>query len=248
MDSILKYYKIIILIIILIIIYRYIFHIDTFISINTIQDNYIDKLLGYDKNITLKTTFNGIEYKLASIHKSLCFSYDTMNNCISNILVLIQTDNNKIPKESSNFSLIKVEKNNTKSNLNSYKLIGNVKHHDNSFIKHSVSMAGEFTLLSYACLDGSTLGNDPFSTIEIIRIPNKENNNRKYIIRLAHHELIGNKYILHNKHGVPHLNYKYIGLCKDENCKIDDDNMYRLCLYDHETNPFVLQFEFDLVN
>jgi hypothetical protein len=148
-----------------------------------------------------------------------------------------------IPNHNSDFTLVKVRHHDKKSKIHAYKLIGRVVGPDNSFMRHAISMAGEYSTLDLVCLDGGTLDNNPFSTLELIEVPNKSGPEPKFILRLAHHVLIGGKHPLHDKHGHPVLEYKYIGLCKNNTCDMNNKKYHRLCLYDKENNPFVLEFQ-----
>lgn len=153
-----------------------------------------------------------------------------------------------MPYTNSDFNLINVYGFDKNSKLKTYKLIGRVTNYNNSLSRYSISMAGDYTPLDLVCLDGGTLDNTPFSTLEIIEVPNKSGSEPKYILRIKHQSTIGGKHLLHDRHGKPIYEYKFVGLCQNNTCKMNNKNYHRLCLYDKETNPFVLEFEINIVD
>jgi hypothetical protein len=354
-------YIIISLVILLLI--KYFYCNENFAASHKHKEDSLHKFVGRDKIINLTTTFSGTKYVLASYPKQACSNYDKLNECLANVLVLVDMEEHQqnianmqqkreddekicqvkhqikchratrkkhaermskhhakhheahhakhhearhakhheshhakhheshhakhhekfeniegfaevlgethsinnsdalalrkdldecsktppecvtIPNHNSDFTLVKVSHHDKKSKIHAYKLIGRVVGPDNSFMRHSVSMAGEYSSLDLVCLDGGTLDNNPFSTLELIEVPNKLGPEPKFILRLAHHVLIGGKHPLHDKHGHPVLEYKYIGLCKNNTCDMNNKKYNRLCLYDKENNPFVLEFQ-----
>ena len=161
-----------------------------------------------------------------------------------------------IQYNNTEFSLVKTKPFNSMSGLPAYKLIGNVNGPQKNIMNYTVSTAGEYSTSNLVCLDGDkkTDIRDPTATLEIIRIPNQTGSENKFIIRIAKYELVGTvkKHILNDTDGNPIITSKYIGLCKQDNkpntCTMTDKKYSRLCLYDKEDNPSVLQFQINIVN
>ena len=135
-------------------------------------------------------------------------------------------------------------------------MIGKIYGPQKNIMSYAVSTAGEYSSSNLVCLDGNknTDNADPTATLEIIRIPNQTGSENKFIIRISKYELVGTgkKYILNDTDGKPVMTSKYIGLCKEDNkpniCTMNDKKYSRLCLYDTENNPSVLQFQINIVN
>lgn len=149
---------------------------------------------------------------------------------------------NEIEYYNTDFSLLKLENPDYKTENQLYKLIGRVIGPDNAFSRHAVSNAGQFSQLNMVCLDGGTSDTTVTSSVEIIRIPNKQSSEEQYLIRIPIHEMFTENYPLHDKNGNPVFKYKYLGICNNMKCKLDGQDFYRLCLYENESNPFVLFF------
>ncbi len=142
----------------------------------------------------------------------------------------------------SEFRLIPLDKHhNPKSTDKLYKLIGRVQTEDMSFIRNSVSTAGEFASSDMVCLDGGTQDNAPHSSVEVIDVAGK-GGEPAVMLRLQVQATLGGKHYMHDKNGNPVMEYKYIGVCSNKTCLYEGNNVKRLCLYDKEDNPFVLHF------
>ncbi len=294
---------------------------ETFMSIPILKkSNPLGDLL--NKNINITTSFNGKEYVLVSHKKSDCQNNYNPNDCVANVLLLVEMNEylekihdqkeinnnnyklcimnhqmecqriqNKInPKEETNFSeyltkIIPHIKNVESGNINPshsiknnclqvpitcippednsaifnltklskhhnpkavhdlYKITGRVMLPNGNYSKHCLSVPIGESNLNFACLEGTlNSNNDPLSSVELLEVPSKNTTASSYIIRFQTPLILANKYIAHDKKGKPILKYRYIGICKDETCGINKEKYFRLCLYDNETNPFVLAF------
>lgn len=149
--------------------------------------------------------------------------------------------------DNTSFELLKTSDEN-------YKILGRVKMEDNIHVKGSMSAPYVVDATNYktsypmhACLDGgiNATDSDPISTVEIIELPT-QNNVVKYVFRIKTKIMLGNGYV-YDKNGNIVYETKYLGVCKDDLCKLNGErNTKRVCLYDQESNPFVLQFTFKI--
>jgi len=141
----------------------------------------------------------------------------------------------------SEFNLLEI-----KDGINKmYKLIGNVMDHMGKYNKHSMSTVIGFSNKNI-CMDGAnTLEHNNNSSFELLEVPNKDSTEPSYMIRFKTNVILGNKHLLTDSRGIPVVKDKYVGICIDNMC---DKKYSRLCLYDTESNPFVLVFTPKLIN
>jgi len=123
-----------------------------------------------------------------------------------------------------------------------YKLLGKVPLNE-SYTRQSMSLIPGFLNLNKVCFDGTILpDSNQNSSFELLEVPQKDSNEPHFIIRFVTNVTLKGNHPLNDAKGNPIVKTRYVGICKDDKCKIDGSEKYRLCLYETESNPFVLTF------
>ena len=146
-------------------------------------------------------------------------------------------------QNSGDFNLVPV-KNYAKGALSKklYKLLGKVPLNE-SYTRQSMSLIPGFLNLNKVCFDGTILpDSNQNSSFELLEVPQKDSNEPHFIIRFVTNVTLKGNHPLNDAKGNPIVKTRYVGICKDDKCKIDGSEKYRLCLYETESNPFVLTF------